>query len=142
MEEVTIEQECCICYLETNNKTICMHDVCIDCGKKIDKCPICRINLIKNIDDDDDDDDYLGFGIEYNPVEENNNIEVGEIFIPLTGEPAFFNNFEVSNFRNVRNIQTGKIFRPFLENGIETVIIDEGNSSKFKFTVDELLLFA
>jgi hypothetical protein len=98
--------------------------------------------LIENIDDDDDGDDYVGFNIEYHEVEENNNIEVGEIFIPLTGEPAFLNNFEVSNFRNVRCIQTGKIFRPFLENGVETVIISEGDSFKFKITVDELLLFA
>ncbi len=93
-------------------------------------------------DEDDDDDEGLGFDIEYNPVEENNNIEVGEIFIPLTGEYYFFNDFEVSNFRNVRCIETGKIFRPFLENGVETVIITDGVNFKYKITFDDLLLFA
>jgi hypothetical protein len=100
-------------------------------------------NIYNSDDEDDDDDDENDDDDDENDDDdEYNNIEVGEIFIPLTGESYFFNKFEVSNFRNVRNIHTRKIFRPFLENGVETVIIDEGNSSKFKFTVDQLLLFA
>ncbi len=49
MKNVKIEQECCICYLETKNKTICMHDVCIDCLKKIDICPICRREIVEEV---------------------------------------------------------------------------------------------
>ncbi len=96
MEEIKIEEECCICYLETKNKTTCMHDVCIDCRKKINKCPIYRINLIENVD---------------------NNIEVGEIYLQVMSEYEELNIFEVSNFKNVRNIRTGEIIRPYFEDG-------------------------
>ncbi len=34
--------ECCVCLEETNFKTSCNHDICINCLKKVDKCPICR----------------------------------------------------------------------------------------------------
>jgi hypothetical protein len=39
------KSECSICFELTNNKTNCNHDVCLDCEKKINKCPLCRRNL-------------------------------------------------------------------------------------------------
>ncbi len=43
------KSECSICFELTNNKTNCNHDVCLDCEKKINKCPLCRkdLNLLK-----------------------------------------------------------------------------------------------
>ncbi len=42
-------EECSICFESTNNKTICGHIVCLSCEYKIDKCAICRRDLIKRI---------------------------------------------------------------------------------------------
>jgi len=36
------KEECCICFDETNHTTECKHILCIECNKKIKKCPICR----------------------------------------------------------------------------------------------------
>jgi hypothetical protein len=47
--EDTIEYcECCICFELTKNKTKCNHDVCLNCINNINKCPLCRKNLIDN----------------------------------------------------------------------------------------------
>ena len=39
--------ECCVCYNETINKTICHHSLCEECEKnlKSSACPICRKTL-------------------------------------------------------------------------------------------------
>ncbi len=40
------KSECSISFELTNNKTnFCNHSVCLDCEKKINKCPLCRRNL-------------------------------------------------------------------------------------------------
>ncbi len=79
--------------------------------KKITKCPICRINLIKNIDNNIENVD--------------NNIEVGEIYKRVwCSHNEQLNNFEISNFNNVRNIRTGEIIRPYFdENSCEKVML-------------------
>ncbi len=51
------KSECSICYELTNNKTNCNHDVCLICLKKINKCPLCRIDLF-SITDDNVNEDY------------------------------------------------------------------------------------
>jgi len=45
-KSTTKVSECCICYYTTNMALLkCKHDVCFDCVTKIDKCPLCRIDL-------------------------------------------------------------------------------------------------
>lgn len=41
------KKECGVCYLNINIRWLmaiqpCMHTVCRDCSKKIEKCPMCR----------------------------------------------------------------------------------------------------
>lgn len=52
-------EECCICYDQTVNKTICDHSLCLRCLNKIPnnnkKCPLCRTFL--TIEDDMDYND-------------------------------------------------------------------------------------
>jgi len=45
-KHTTKKEECCVCYYTTNMALLkCNHDVCFDCVIKINKCPLCRIDL-------------------------------------------------------------------------------------------------
>jgi hypothetical protein len=113
MEEIKIEQECCICYLETKNKTVCMHDVCIDCEKKINKCPICRMDLIKNINVD----------------------SYGRIWKPIPN----YENYEISNHGNVRAKNAGlRLEISYDMKGRRYVILNK-NGIKKKFALHDLI---
>ncbi len=39
-------EECSICFEETNFKTKCKHQICIECKEKVSSCPICRRHLL------------------------------------------------------------------------------------------------
>ncbi len=62
--------ECSICFDLTNNKTVCYHDVCKNCIKKIYKCPICRKIFI----DKKTNKEYFQFSVGY--------ITIGELRLP------------------------------------------------------------
>ncbi len=39
-------EECCICYEKAEHTIKCMHNVCENCLFKINKCPLCRKEII------------------------------------------------------------------------------------------------
>lgn len=51
------DNSCCVC-LEGKNKILCMlgcshkHIICFDCITKVDKCPLCREKIIRNVIDE------------------------------------------------------------------------------------------
>ncbi len=75
--------ECSVCFDLTNNKTDCDHDVCKNCIKKINKCPICRKNFI----DKKTNKNYSPFNISLFDIVEGvqfsvNGIPIGELQLP------------------------------------------------------------
>ena len=109
--------ECCVCFINTNEKTDCGHILCYDCFSKIQNniCPLCR--AITNVNK----------------------------FIPVIEEyrkTSYYKNYSVSNLGNVRNNITGEIVEQYLRNEHYYVdILDNKNQNKW-CRIDRLVAVA